>query len=146
MGSLARGHSRTWAVIGGLALVASVVACQATVATPAASRLLLRTQATPDPSVPTACMQAKGGGTLVADPVSGLGFGDASGHLTHVWWLSGYTAHEDGERMALVDAAGNVVAHIGDVVGTAGGFVTDNDWVVCGADPIVVLATFSPPT
>jgi hypothetical protein len=98
----------------------------------------------PSPGPNDICLLARGGGTLVVDPVSGLGVADTTGHVSHVYWPFGYTARPDADGLALVDGLGRIVAHLGDVVGMTGGFGNDDDWSACQSEPITVLATRSP--
>jgi hypothetical protein len=104
--------------------------------------VVIRTLASPGPN--DICMLARGGGTLAVDAVSGLGWADTPGHMTHGSWPFGYTAHLIDDRLELVDGQGRIVARVGDVIGMTGGFVTDDDWSACQSEPITVLATRSP--
>ncbi len=88
------------------------------------------------------CMQARGGGILVADPRSGLGFSRGE-RLIHVYWPHGYAARLEADRLALVDPEGKVVARVGDTIGTAGGYGADGEWIVCPL-AIEVLSTQPP--
>ena len=104
--------------------------------------ITLRTQA--DPGATAVCTPAGGGGTLVVDPVSGLGVADSAGNVSHVYWPFGYTARPDPERIALLDRQGRIVAHVGDVIAMTGGFDNNTDWWACQYEAITLLATQSP--
>jgi hypothetical protein len=109
---------------------------------PAPTLVPLRTQQL---AANTICLQALGGGTLVMDPVSGLGLqSGGNGHVLDVWWPYGWSTGWDGSKLGLVDEHGVVVAHLRDLIQTAGGLGNANDWAVCGAEPIKVLATGPP--
>src|SRR5258708_6825847 len=118
----------------------SVAGCGVVGPTPSVgpSPIALRTGASPGAN--DVCLAARGGGTLVVDPVSGLGVADTAGKVTHLYWPFGYTARLDADRIALVDRQGRIVAHLGDVIGMTGGF-GDVDWYACQLEPITVLAT-----
>lgn len=114
--------------------------CAAT-SSPAPTAIAIRTQ----PSAAGTCLQAKGGGILVADPVSGLGLrAPSGGHVLDVYWPYGWTARPDGSAIALLDADGKVVAHVGDQLSMAGGLGNGNDWIVCQVQPVIVVSTPSP--
>jgi hypothetical protein len=89
-------------------------------------------------------MEALGGGRLVVDPVSGLGVADTRGHVIHVYWPFGFTARPDGDRIALVDEQGRIVAHVGDVIGMVGGYGADDGWYACQFQPVTMQGTQSP--
>jgi hypothetical protein len=98
--------------------------------------VVIRTEPSPGPNA--VCDTAHRQGVLIADSVSGLGLADGGGGTVHVSWPFGYSARLDGDRLALVDPEGRIVAHAGDVVGTAGGLGVDNDWGVCPPTSITV--------
>ena len=122
-----------------LALLAASCSSAGASQTPDAAVVAIRTLAPPGPN--DICLLARGGGTLVVDPVSGLGVADTNGHVTHVYWPFGYSARRDGENIALLDREGRVVAHLGDVIGMTGGYGPDDDWAACQSQPITILAT-----
>ena len=70
-------------------------------------------------------------GTLVEDPRSGLAVEDVTGAVTPVIWPFGYSARPDLGGMALVDANGAVIAHVGEAIEVGGGLGRDF-WVACG--------------
>ena len=76
-------------------------------------------------------------GRLTQSPQAGLGITSSDGQDMPVEWPFGYTARDDGGRLALVDEAGRVVAHEGDEIMVGGGFGTDV-WHACGPVSIVV--------
>lgn len=124
-----------------VALVSGGCATPGPTATAGPTTISIRTSASAGPN--DACMDARGGGTLVEDPVSGLGFADLAGHVVHVFWPYGYAARPDGDRLALVDPSGQIIAHVGDMITTGGGYVGAGPWAVC-AGSIQVLATPEP--
>ena len=87
----------------------------------------LRTAPAPAEECETALLT----GALVEDPRSGLGVEDVTGTVTPVTWPFGYSARLDLGGIALVDADGAVVAHVGDSIEVAGGLGTDF-WAACG--------------
>lgn len=137
-----------------LALVLLVVsACSTIVPTPTPTSVPTATPS-PQPSsmpiwtsaslAPTdACRSALGGGILVADSRSGLGFSSGE-RLIRVYWPFGYAARLEADRLALVDPEGQIVARVGDTIGTAGGYGADGEWIVCPASSIEVLSTQPP--
>lgn len=90
----------------------------------------LRTQ----PAPLSACMDALATGTLVASAKSGLAIraGD-EGEMIEVEWPFGYTARRDLTGLALVDGAGTVIAHEGQVIQMGGGSGADNVFHACPA-------------
>lgn len=88
------------------------------------------------PAPAQACMDALIGGTLVRHAPSGLGITDADGQTTTVVWPFGYSARDEGGRIALVDERGQVVAHVGDEIQVGGGF--GDVWYACGPVSVVV--------
>ena len=81
------------------------------------------------------CMDALMTGRLARDARTGLGVAAADGQQTAVEWPFGYSARNDGGRLALVDETGKVVAHEGDAIQVGGGFGTVM-WHACG--PVTV--------
>jgi hypothetical protein len=117
---------------------------RSTIAVPALAILLLagcapatlRTQ----PAPISACMDALATGTLVPSSRSGLAIraGGASGEVTEVEWPFGYTARRDMTGLALIDSAGTVVAHEGEVIQMGGGTGADNVFHACSGSIAVV--------
>jgi hypothetical protein len=82
------------------------------------------------------CLQALTAGRLVADPASGVALGSPDGsHLTLIW-PAGWTDRADGGSIAILDANGTVVAHVGDTVSMGGG--GPDPWFVC--PPLTLVA------
>jgi hypothetical protein len=77
------------------------------------------------------CDMALLAGTLVEDPRSGLGVEDVTGTVTPVLWPFGYSARPDLGGIALVDANGAVIAHVGETIELGGGLGREF-WVACG--------------
>jgi len=85
-------------------------------------------------------MAARIEGTLVRTEDTGVGIRDQLGVLVQVLWPNGYFARDDGERLAVLDGAGNTVAHEGDHVVMAGGFVDAGQpatWLACRGTTII---------
>jgi hypothetical protein len=71
-------------------------------------------------------------GRLVADARWGIALQDATGFVHEVIWPYGYAARRDGGRLVLLDAAGRVVAGVGDTVTMGGGERGSNRaWLAC---------------
>lgn len=95
---------------------------------------LLRTA----PAPAQACMDALIVGQLVRHPASGLAIAEpGGGQVTPVEWPFGYSARDEGGRVALLDERGQVVAHEGDEVHVGGGFGTQF-WHACGPVSVAV--------
>jgi len=77
------------------------------------------------------CLQALAVGQLVADPVSGVGPGSAGGPVLHLSWPPGWSARDDAGSIAIIDANGAIVAHVGDTVQLGGGGGSGGVWDVC---------------
>jgi hypothetical protein len=135
-----RSRARRWTltVLGGLLLAGVGCGCQSTelLSTPQATLIPLLT--VPLSSPPIACLQARGGGTLVLIPNAGLGFADAVGPPIRVHWPWGFRGEFDGPRPALVAPDGRMIAHEGDQIETTGGFTGDGVWTVCQVDAVTV--------
>jgi hypothetical protein len=85
------------------------------------------------PETPESCPAAITEGTLVRHAASGMGYRDPLGVVRAVIWPHGYSAREEGGRLAVVDESGNVVAHEGDHVTIGGGEVDEKGtWLGCG--------------
>lgn len=65
-------------------------------------------------------MQARVGGTLVADPTYGLAFQNP-GYVNGAVWPYGFTARRESGVILLIGLAGQVVAREGDRILAAGG-------------------------
>jgi hypothetical protein len=96
-------------------------------------RVALRTS----PVASQACMDALVSGVLARDARSGLGIATAGGGATAVEWPFGYSARDEGDRIALVDENGKVVAREGDQVEVGGGLGNDDVWFACGGVKVV---------
>ena len=77
------------------------------------------------------CMDALMTGKLARDARTGLGVTGADGQQMAVEWPFGYSARNDGGRLALVDETGEIVAREGDSVQVGGGF-GNVVWHACG--------------
>jgi hypothetical protein len=109
---------------------------------PQPARIAIRTLPSPGPD--EVCMLAQHGGTLVVEPVSGVGLVDEIGRVTHVVWPYGYALRPDADRLALVDDQDRIAAHVGDRIIIGGGLGRDDVWIACLLEPITVLSTQSP--
>lgn len=106
-----------------------IVACAALSPTGAPpSRIALRTQ----PSLAVACPAARIEGTLVRQSRSILGLRNDQDLVLQVIWPYGYSARDDGGRLAVLDATGTVVAREGDRVAIGGGEIQAGTWLGCG--------------
>ncbi len=77
------------------------------------------------------CMDALMTGRLARDARTGLGVTAGDGQQTAVEWPFGYSARNEGGRLALVDETGKVVAREGDQIQVGGGF-GNVMWHACG--------------
>lgn len=82
------------------------------------------------------CPLAEVFGRLVRSDQWGIAFGDDAGRVRKVIWPNGYHGVNDGDRVALVDGSGQIVAHVGDTIHAAGGAVgptgdADHTTLVC---------------
>jgi hypothetical protein len=96
----------------------------------------LRTQ----PAPISACMDALATGTLVASAKSGLAIRAADGTVIEVEWPFEYTAKRDVTGLTLIDSAGGVVAHEGQVIQMGGGSGAENVFHACPGSISVVAA------
>jgi len=77
-------------------------------------------------------------GVLAVDSESGVGLETPGGSVGLVVWPTGWTARNDAGSVAIIDANGAVVAHVGDTVSMGGGGGSEDAWYVC--PPVHVLA------
>ena len=128
-----------------VAVVAVVTACSiapsaspatpSPLATPApASSLTLRTH---DDAPGGPCMAALAAGQLVSDERTGIALGQRD-RTVPIIWPRGYSGRMEGDRLALVDARGRVLAYVGDGVEMGGGYLrNDTAFRVCGDVEVV---------
>ena len=120
-------------VIATVAVVAVLTACgiapsssvvtPSSLATPAeASSVSLWSHDEP-PDGP--CMAALGIGELVAHQRAGMALRQEAMDIPIIW-PARYSGRIEGGRLALVDAAGRVLAYVGDAVEIGGGFLKDD--------------------
>lgn len=144
---------RCAAVALGLILVACTGA-PAVLETPSPSSASLAPQ-TPTPAAPTLvplptrsqtpgeCMAAQAFGELVAHTQWGIALAvENEGSVVRVVWPHGYASRWEGDRLALVDGSGTVLAHAGDRVEVGGGYVAGS-WYACSY--VTVLAPVESP-
>jgi hypothetical protein len=121
---------REMATLTRLIGIGLLVAACTSLTTVAPGLVALKTQ--PPGSI---CLQALTVGPLVADPASGVALGSPAGpHLTLIW-PAGWTDRADNGSIAILDANGTVVAHVGDTVSMGGG--GPDPWFVC--PPVTVV-------
>jgi hypothetical protein len=80
----------------------------------------------------TSCPAALQPGVLVADGPASLGLRTGSGQTFRVQWPFGVGVRLDGDRLAIANAWGTVIAHEGDAVSLPGGTFDNATWDVCG--------------
>jgi hypothetical protein len=83
-------------------------------------------------------MDAITAGVLAVDSESGVGLQDPAGATHPLVWPTGWTARNDVGTVAIIDANGAIVAHVGDTVSMGGGSGSGGDWYVC--PPVHVIA------
>ncbi|HET9852254.1 MAG TPA: hypothetical protein VFP56_07085 [Candidatus Limnocylindrales bacterium] len=105
-------------LIGGLLTALVCIGC---------APISLRTQ----PAPISACMDALATGTLVSSSLSGLAIKAPDGTVVEVEWPFEYTARRDMTGLALIDSAGVLVAHEGQVIQMGGGSGADNVFHAC---------------
>lgn len=123
------------AVLAAAVLAAAVLAVATLTAAcgpsePSAQVIAIATQSAQPPGQES-CEMALLEGTLALDPRTELGVAAADG--TTVWavrWPFGWRALET-TPVALVDADGKIVAHVGDHISMGGGFGNDNVFHAC---------------
>ena len=81
---------------------------------------------------PQACPAALLTGVLVEQAGELVVQPEGGGPLERVIWPSGFAVRRDGNRLALVDPTGEVVAHTDDIVRMGGGETESGTWKVCG--------------
>ncbi len=120
------------------ACAAGPSASAAHIGTPPPGVIALRTQAPEPGETPAGCPAALIEGVLVRDAQSGVGLRDAQGLVRGVIWPNGYSARDDGGRLAVLDGSGNLVAHEGDRVSIGGGEIdTIGTWLGCGGTTVL---------
>ena len=77
------------------------------------------------------CLQARLGGTLVADATYGLAL-ENPGYRMGVVWPFGFTARRESGVIVLLGPSGNVIAREGDRIQAGGGSAGDDAVGVCG--------------
>ncbi len=98
----------------------------------------LRTQEPQPAGTAAACMAALITGALVRDAQTGLRLRDDQGLAHQVIWPNGYSARDDGGRLALIDQDGKVAAHEGDRVSIGGGEIDGaGTWLACPGTLVV---------
>jgi hypothetical protein len=102
--------------VAALLLAFLVVGCA-----PKDGPVAIRTRAQPT----VVCMQARVGGTLVADPTYGLALQNP-GYVNGAIWPYGFTARREAGVILLIGVAGQVVAREGDRILAAGGSAGDD--------------------
>jgi hypothetical protein len=101
--------------------------------TPPAPEPTLVRLPTQGPSIqtPVPCMGALTAGVLVAHGQWGIALAvESDGSVLHVVWPHGFAGRWDGDRLALVDGTGTLLAHVGDTVEFGGGHAGDG-WIAC---------------
>jgi hypothetical protein len=108
--------------------------------TPGPSLIAVPTQSPPPTEgTPGPCPAALTEGELVANDEWGIALKDSStGDTIQVLWPFGFAARDDTDGRALLNEAGEVVAHEGDLVRIDGGEFGAHAWRNCGS--ITVLS------
>ena len=125
-----------WTALAAIVLLVGLVGgCGPADATPTAPILgparIALPQQSPWATYPPTCPAALARGLLVADADWGVAFvRDGTSATTKVIWPYGYSAMP-GPPVEVLNEAGVVVAHAGDVVSLPGGGVVDGEWWVC---------------
>ncbi|HEX2755540.1 MAG TPA: hypothetical protein VHM48_08755 [Candidatus Limnocylindrales bacterium] len=83
------------------------------------------------------CLDAPVGGRVITSQRWGIAIADETGRVSKLFWPNGVHGQMDGDRVALVDGSGRLVAHVGDTIRSGGGFIgangdPDNTMMVCG--------------
>jgi hypothetical protein len=77
---------------------------------------------------PLSCPEALIEGELVANDEWGIALEERlTGDIVKIVWPFGFAARQDGDRLALLNESGEVVAHVGDQVRMGGGQVGGSD-------------------
>jgi hypothetical protein len=102
---------------------------------PAPSLIAVPTQSpVPANETPGPCPAAQTEGELIADDRWGIVLDEGYlGEIRRVIWPYGFAARHDGDRLALLNQAGEIVAHEGDLVRIDGGEVSPDSWRNCGS-------------
>ena len=101
-----------------------LVACGPATGGGATPPTIQQIQITTDDAPSDACMEALITGGLVAHEQWGLALQvPGTGELIRPLFPFGYSAAVDGNRIALLDEEGNLVAHTGDLIQSSGGFI-----------------------
>ena len=131
-----------------LVLVALIAVGCAPAPSPTPSEIAQVSQAPAPSDVPTPCALAVIKGTLVRDDQSGLGLASLVGdhEVFVVAWPPGYTTGDDDGRLALLDAAGRVIAHEGDTIAASGGSEGDGAVSVCAGTIVLAPGPNGAPT
>lgn len=80
------------------------------------------------PKPDAGCLQARVGGTLVADPNAGLAFKGVNGSPNRpAWWPYGWSARREQGVILLIDPSGKVWAREGDEILASGGNSSDTN-------------------
>jgi hypothetical protein len=95
-------------------------------------------QPVPANGTPPPCAAAITEGDLVAHEEWGIALNDHdTGGIRRVIWPHGFSARQDGDGLALLDASGAVVARVGDHVRIGGGESGAESWIACGNITVV---------
>jgi hypothetical protein len=129
-------------LLGLVLMLAGLVACEAarsepTPTPPSAVEVRIPTAAQPA----VVCEMAVIHGRLVEDARWGVALADPAGKRSRVTFPFAYRAFVEGDRVAIVDGTGQVVARTGDMIDAAGGLGdalgVDQAYIDCG--PIQVV-------
>ena len=112
--------------------VTLIAACVAN-ASPSSSGIALRTW---ELESPVGCPMALIEGILVRHPQSGAGLQDSEGAVRQVIWPRDYSTREVGDRLAVLDGTGRIVAQEGDRVQLVGRDI-EGTWLGCGGMSIL---------
>ncbi|OGO54904.1 MAG: hypothetical protein A2V84_06260 [Chloroflexi bacterium RBG_16_70_13] len=117
-----------------VALVVLLVACGSDGTPTPPTSVRVTTAAAPA----NACMDALITGILVPHAAWGIGLQTpGTGELTRPIFPFGYSAVVDGDRLALLDEKGRLVAHTGDLIQSGGGSIDPGSVVLCGGIEVV---------
>jgi hypothetical protein len=98
------------------------------------AQVLLPTASQAIQSSPAPCAAALIFGTLVPSDTTGVSLLDAdTGQLRKIVFPNGYVGRRQGDRIAVVDASGAIIALTGDAVAIGGGEIDESGaWNACG--------------